>query len=114
MRGRLPGTAVSGRLLCCAERVMDIPDDIRKLLKDPGGRVGCDVAVIQLRSDAAPTPPEGVLEDDLRVAVTDGVLTAWRQRQSWQADGAALDRLAVDAAAAAERRDLTRSGGGDR
>jgi hypothetical protein len=103
LHGRLPGTELTGRLLCCAERPMALPDDVRKLLHDPGGPVGCDVAVVAI-DGAAPTAPEGEIDGDLRVAVADGVLTAWRARPSWQADGAALDRLAADVATVAENR----------
>ena len=106
LHGRLPGTPLTGRLLCCAERRMALPDDIRALLKDPGGAVGCDVAVLAVDPGAAPTPPEGEPEDDLRVAVADGVLTAWRLRPRWQADGEALDRLAREVAGAVARRGL--------
>jgi hypothetical protein len=98
LHGRLPGTAVTGRLLCCAERPMALPDDVRKLLRDPGGAVGCDVAVVSVDGGVAATPPEGESHGDLRVAVADGVLTAWRVRRSWQADSDALDRLAADVA----------------
>ena len=48
LHGRLPGTSLNGRLLCCAERLLFIPDQIRELRSDPGGQVGCDVAVIEL------------------------------------------------------------------
>ena len=106
LHGRLPGTALSGRLLCCAERPMVLPDDIRKFLTDPGGPAGSDVAVVAVNADAPPTPPEGEPEGDLRIAVRDGVLTAWRVRPRWQADGPALDRLAADVAAVVDRRRL--------
>jgi hypothetical protein len=106
LHGRLPGTSLTGRLLCCAERRMDLPDDIRALLTDPGGPVGCDVAVLAVDPAATPTAPEGEPQDGLRVAVADGVLTAWRLRPRWQADGEALDRLARDVAGAVARRGL--------
>jgi hypothetical protein len=106
LHGRLPGTELTGRLLCCAERPMVLPDEFRKLLHDPGGPVGCDVAVVAVDTGAVPTPPEGESDGDLRVAVTDGVLTAWRARRSWQADGDALDRLATDVATVVGRRGL--------
>jgi hypothetical protein len=106
LNGRLPGTQLTGRLLCCAERRMDLPDDLRALLKDPGGAVGCDVAVVAVDPGATPTAPEGEREDGLRVAIADGVLTAWRLRPRWQADGEALDRLAREVAGAVARRGL--------
>jgi len=106
LHGRLPGTELTGRLLCCAERPMVIPEDLRKLLADPGGSVGCDVAVVPVDTGAVPTPPEGESDGALRVAVADGVLTAWRARRSWQADGDALDRLAANVAAVVGRRGL--------
>ncbi|HKE81807.1 MAG TPA: hypothetical protein VKB54_20995 [Solirubrobacteraceae bacterium] len=106
LRGRLPGTALTGRLLCCAERRMSLPDDFREFLTNPGGAVGSDVAVLAVRSDAPCTAPEGEVDGDVRVAIADGVLTAWRTRESWQADGRALDRLAADVAAIAARRGL--------
>jgi hypothetical protein len=109
LHGRLPGTELTGRLLCCAERPMALPDDVRKLLHDPGGPVGCDVAVVAVDADAAPTVPEGEIDGGLRFAIADGVLTAWRVRRSWQADGAALDQLAADVASVAENR--RRNGG---
>jgi hypothetical protein len=106
LHGRLPGTGLTGRLLCCAERRMILPDDCRKFLADPGGPAGSDVAVVPVSADAPATGPAGELEGDLRVAVADGVLTAWRLRPSWQANGPALDRLAADVAAAIRRRGL--------
>ena len=109
LHGRLRGTALTGRLLCCAERRMVLPEDFRKLLSDPGGAAGCDVAVLPVRDDAPATAPEGEVEEDgLRVAVADGVLTAWRVRGRWQADGEALDRLAADVAGVVARRGLVR------
>ena len=104
--GRLPGTTLTGRLLCCAERPMVLPEDFRTFLTDPGGPVGSDVAVLEVSPHATATAPEGEVDGDLRVAVSDGVLTAWRLRPSWQANGPALDRLAADAAAAMRRRGL--------
>jgi hypothetical protein len=98
LRGRLPGTALTGRLLCCAERPLALPDDFRAFLTDPGGAVGCDVVVLPAGPDAPRTPPEGKPCGSLRIAVADGVLTAWRVRPSWQADGDALDRLVADVA----------------
>jgi hypothetical protein len=106
LHGRLPGTALTGRLLCCAERPMILPEDFREFLTDPGGPVGSDVAVVGVSADAPPTPPEGELDGDLRVAVADGVLTAWRLRPTWQANGPALDRLAADVEAVVRRRGL--------
>ena len=106
LRGRLPGTALSGRLLCCAERPMVLPDDYRAFLTDPGGPAGSDVAVLSVPVDAPATAPEGEVVGDLRVAVADGVLTAWRLRPTWQANGPALDRLAADVAAFVRARGL--------
>jgi hypothetical protein len=106
LRGRLPGTALSGRLLCCAERPMVLPDDYREFLTDPGGPAGSDVAVLAVPADAPATAPEGEIAGDLRVAVADGVLTAWRLRPTWQANGPALDRLGADVAALARARGL--------
>jgi hypothetical protein len=106
LHGRLPGTALTGRLLCCAERPMVLPDDYRSFLTDPGGPAGSDVAIIPVNPDAPATSPEGELDGDLRVAVGDGVLAAWRLRPAWQANGPALDRLAADVAAAVRRRGL--------
>jgi hypothetical protein len=106
LRGRLPGTALTGRLLCCAERPMILPEDFRAFLTDPGGPAGCDVAVLPVRADAPTTVPEGAVHGDLRVAVADGVLTAWRLRPSWQPNGPALDRLAADVAAVVRERGL--------
>ena len=40
MHGRLPGTTLVGRLLCCAERRMDMPEDFQKFLTNPGGQAG--------------------------------------------------------------------------
>jgi hypothetical protein len=104
LHGRLPGTALAGRLLCCAERPMALPDDYREFLTDPGGAAGSDVAVLAVPADAPATPPE--VAGDLRVAVADGVLTAWRLRPTWQANGPALDRLAADVAALMRARGL--------
>jgi hypothetical protein len=43
------------------------------------------------------TPDDGERVEDLRIAVRDGVLLAWRRRPRWQADGEAIDRLSADA-----------------
>jgi hypothetical protein len=106
LHGRLPGTALTGRLLCCAERPMVLPDDFRAFLTDPGGPAGSDVAVVPVSAYAPATPAEGDIDGDLRVAVHDGVLTAWRVRPSWQVNGPALDRLAADVAGVLRRRGL--------
>ncbi len=53
LHGPLPGTALTGRLLCCAERPMVLPDDFRAFLTDPGGAVGCDVAAVVRRRGLA-------------------------------------------------------------
>jgi hypothetical protein len=106
LHGRLPGTTLTGRLLCCAERPMVLPDDYRQFLTDPGGPAGSDVAVVPVSPDAPATGVEGEVEGDLRVAVGDGVLTAWRLRPTWQPNGEALDRLAADVAAVVHRRGL--------
>jgi hypothetical protein len=98
LRGRLPGTSLSGRILCCAERPMVLPDDFRKVLSDPGGAVGADVVLLEVDPSTPATAPEGEVIDGIRVAVADGVLTAWRGRPSWQIDGGALDQLAEVAA----------------
>ncbi len=112
LRGQLSGTALTGRLLCCAERPMVLPDEYRKFLTDPGGSVGCDVAVVAVDPTAPSTLPEGAVEGDLRFAVDGGVLTAWRTRPRWQADGEALDRLSADVAALVDRRALNPSPSG--
>jgi hypothetical protein len=106
MRGRLPGTALRGRLLCCAERRMWFPEEMRKFLTDPGGQVGADVAVIAVGPDTPATTRAGELDGDVRVAIADGVLTAWRARRSWQADGESLDALAAKLPGILERRGL--------
>jgi hypothetical protein len=109
LRGRLPGTALTGRLLCCVERPMVLPEDFRKFLTNPGGAVGSDVAVLPLSSEVPATPFEGELDGGLRFVVADGVLTAWRARYSWQASGESLDRLAADVAGLIDRRGLPAS-----
>ena len=85
---------------------MVLPDDFRKFLTDPGGPAGSDVVVVAVDPGAPATPPEGEIDGGVRVAVSDGVLTAWRLRASWQADGEALDCLAADVAAIVTRRGL--------
>jgi len=107
MRGRLPGTALHGRLLCCAERRMWLPEEMREHLTDPGGQVGADVAVIAVDPDTPATPREGELDGDVRVAIADGVLSAWRARRSWQADGESLDELAGRLPGILERRGIS-------
>ena len=87
---------------------MHIPEDFLPVLTNPGGGVGCDVAVIEVGRRTPPTPPEGELDGDLRISIADGVLTAWRPRPRWQADGPTLDRLAADVDAALRRRGLVR------
>jgi hypothetical protein len=104
LHGPLPGTALSGRLLCCAERPMALPDEASEFLEDPGGAAGSDVVVLPVSGDTPATAFEGELDGGLRVAVDNGVLTAWRTRDSWQANGEALDRLAGDVAALLSRR----------
>jgi hypothetical protein len=91
---------------------MVLPDEYRKFLTDPGGAVGCDVAVVAVDPTASSTPPEGEVEDGLRFAVAEGVLTAWRTRPRWQADGGALDQLSADVAALVDRRELRPSTSG--
>ena len=104
LHGPLPGTALTGD--CFAVRSgRGPPRRLPELLKDPGGQ-------------SAPTSPswpwtrapaDAARRRDARrsrVAVADGVLTAWRVRRSWQADGEALDRLAADVAALVRRRRL--------
>jgi hypothetical protein len=109
LRGQLPGTALTGRLLCCAERPMVLPDEYRKFLTDPGGSVGCDVAVLAVDPAAPSTRPEGEVDGTLRFAVDGGVFTAWRTRPRWQADSEALDQLSADVAALVDRRALSPS-----
>jgi hypothetical protein len=106
LRGRLPGTELTGRLLCCAERPLHLPAELAPLLSHPGGIAGCDVAALEVATATPATVPEGEIEGDLRVAIAGGVLTAWRPRRSWQADGPALDRLAADVATIVRRRGL--------
>jgi hypothetical protein len=104
MRGPLPGTdGIHGRLACCAERQMQLPVDLDHWLKGTGGDVGCDVAMLPAPG-ADDTPDDGERVEDLRLAVRDGVLLAWRRRPRWQADGPALDRLAADAVRIAAER----------
>ncbi|MGZ4200615.1 MAG: hypothetical protein ACXVRH_00995 [Thermoleophilaceae bacterium] len=109
LRGTLPGTSLSGRLVSLAERRMWLPDGLREHLTDPGGQVGADAVVLAVDPATASTAPEGELEGDVRVAVAGGVLTAWRKRDRWQADREALDRLAADVAAIVRRRAITLS-----
>lgn len=52
------------------------------------------------------TVPQGDNENDMRIAISDGVLTAWRPRTSWRADGQSLDQLAKDTAAAMASRGI--------
>jgi hypothetical protein len=85
---------------------MALSDDFRKLLNDPGGAVGADVVVLEVDPATPATVPEGEIVDGIRVAVADGVLTAWRGRPSWQIDGGALDRLAAEVAAIVTARGL--------
>lgn len=104
LRGPLPGTnGIPGRLACCAERQMQVPVDLDHCLKGLGGDVGCDVAMLPAPG-ADDTPDDGERVEDLRLAVRDGVLLAWRRRPRWQADGPALDRLAADAVRIAAER----------
>jgi hypothetical protein len=106
MRGRLPGTALHGRLLCCAERRMWLPEEMREHLTDPGGQVGADVAVLSVSLETPATAREGELDGDVRVAIADGVLTAWRARRSWQADDESLDALAAKLPGILERQGI--------
>jgi hypothetical protein len=83
LRGPLPGTSgIQGRLAFCAERQMQLPMDLAMIAAAPG---------------TPDTPDDGERVEDMRVAVRDGVLLAWRRRPRWQADGEAIDRLAADA-----------------
>jgi hypothetical protein len=86
-----------GRLAFCAERPMQLPMDLGHWLKDAGGDVGCDVAMLPAAPGTPDTPDDGERVEDLRIAVRDGVLLAWRRRPRWQADGEAIDRLSADA-----------------
>jgi hypothetical protein len=83
------------RLLCCVERSIVDLSGLEQAVKDPGGPVGADVAVLPARG--APDTPDGVdgvLTDWTRHAVRDGLLCAWRRRDRWQATGEPLDELA--------------------
>jgi hypothetical protein len=104
--GRLPGTDLVGRILCCAERPMLLPDVLRRVLKDPGGPVGADVVVLDVDPRVPETRPAGEIDGNVRFAVAGGVLTAWRVRPRWQADGAVLDQLCADVAALMRRRGI--------
>ena len=63
LRSQLPGTELTGRLLCCAERPMYIPEEIGRLLSTPGGDAGCDVVVVEV---ARRNPRDGVRGRDGR------------------------------------------------
>lgn len=82
------------RLLCCIERSIRDISQLKDLFPNPGGPVGADVAVLP-----APGVPDtddggdGLLADDTRYAVRDGILCVWRRRDRWQADGESLDQL---------------------
>jgi hypothetical protein len=81
LRGPLPGPGgIHGRLAWCAERQMQLPMDLPHWLKGAGGDVGCDVAMLPAAPGAVDTPDDGERVEDLRVAVRDGVLLAWRRR----------------------------------
>lgn len=58
------------------------------------------VAIVRKNSD------EETVERLLRFAVAGGVLTAWRVRPHWQADGPALDQLAADVEELVRRRGM--------
>jgi hypothetical protein len=103
---RARACASSGR------RTDDDPSVLRQLKtgQSPYARVGCDVVVVGVDPTVPATPPEGESDQDLRVAVAEGMLTAWRTRQSWQADGPSLDQLASDVEAMISRRGITTAG----
>ena len=62
--------------------------------------------MLEVAAATPATAPEGEVEGDVRVAIAGGVLTAWRPRRGWQADGPALDRLSADVATIVRRRGL--------
>jgi hypothetical protein len=80
MRGRLPRVDGVARLVCCAERPMIMPEEVRKLTTDPGGRVGCDLAVLAAPAGTPPTGPEGELRDGTRLNVQGRARGASRAR----------------------------------
>ena len=110
MRGRLPGTSQSGRVVSSVERVMSGPPAYwdRVLDELPHGPCGHDTVLIPVRPDAPDAHPDaGMRWGDGAFAVRRGVLVAWQPRLgSAQADGRALDELGRSVVGLAEQQGL--------
>ena len=109
MRGTLPGTTVTGRVVAGVERSLAGPPPYwdRVLDEMPHGPAGSDTVIVPVRPGAPDAHPDtGAAWGDGGYAVRRGLLVAWRPRATPNADGAALDALAAEAVALAREQGL--------
>lgn len=109
MRGTLPGTSITGRVVAGVERIIGGPPAYwdRVLDELPHGPTGSDTVLIPVRPDAPDAHPDtGMPWGDGGFAVRRGVLVAWQPRATPQADGAALDALVGHVVGLAEQQGL--------
>jgi hypothetical protein len=109
MRGTLPGTSITGRVVAGIDRIVSGPPAYwdRVLDQLPHGPTGSDTVLIPARPDVPDAHPEiGMPWGDGGFAVRRGVLVAWQPRATPHADGAALDALVGHVVALAEHQGL--------
>jgi hypothetical protein len=109
MRGTLPGTSITGRVVAGIDRIVSGPPAYwdRVLDELPHGPTGSDTVLIPVRPDAPDAHPDtGMAWGDGGFAVRRGVLVAWQPRATPQADGAALDALVGHVVGLAEHQNL--------
>ena len=109
MRGVLPGSSLTGRVVAGVERSMAGPPPYwdRVLDEMPHGPTGSDTVLLPVRPEVPDAHPDtGMAWGDGGFAVRRGVLVAWQPRTTVQADGAGLDALVEHVAGLAEQQGL--------
>ena len=110
MRGTLPGTSLTGRVVAGVERKIGGPPAYWDRILDelPHGPCGSDTVLVPVRPDAPDAHPDaGLAWGDGGFAVRRGVLVAWQpRRDNPQASGPQLDRLVADVVALGEHQGL--------
>jgi hypothetical protein len=102
MRGTLPGTGVSGRVVNLLGRPARASGLDGYLDAPVGGPFGFDAVLLPARPDAEETAPGGEkLGERGRYVVRRGIFAAWAPRAGNRVDGDEVDGLVADAAAAA-------------
>ena len=109
MRGTLPGTSITGRVVAGIDRIVAGPPAYwdRVLEELPHGPTGSDTVLIPVRPDVPDAHPDDGMEwGDGGFAVRRGVLVAWQPRATADADGPAMDALVGHVVALAEQQQL--------